>query len=48
MSDCCYCAHCETEGLLPQDRTCVHWRECDPEAGRHGDACQCVFDEEVW
>lgn len=45
----CYCAHCATEGALPQDRTCRYWQECNPEGGHHGDACECVApDGEEW
>lgn len=42
----CYCAGCTSEGRLPQGPDCEYWVTCDPEAGKHGDACECFFAED--
>lgn len=41
----CPCDGCVSQGRLPQTRDCVHWQECDDEAGRHGDLCMCALDD---
>lgn len=38
----CYCRSCRSEGFYDQERDCLHWIECDPEAGRHGNRCACT------
>lgn len=42
----CSCRHCESQGYYEQGRDCVHWQECDMEAGRHGEECRCEFPAE--